>query len=85
MLPSEVQPFLAGAYLIGLSKKDGGIRSIAIGDVYRRLTGKCLSSLILSAANSFFLLFNVYVLREEAKQLYTLGETSCMSYNKMQI
>jgi len=39
LVPSEVQPFLAGAYLIGLSKKDGGIRPIAIGDVYRRLTG----------------------------------------------
>ena len=35
----EAQPFLAGAYLIGLSKKDGGIRPIAIGDIYRRLTG----------------------------------------------
>ena len=33
----EVQPFLAGADLIGLSKKDGGIRPIAIGDIYRRL------------------------------------------------
>ena len=41
--------------MIGLSKKDGGIRPIAIGDVYRRLTGKCLSSLILSEANNFFL------------------------------
>ena len=42
LVPLEMQPFLAGAYLIGLSKKDGGIRLIAIGDVYRRLTGKCL-------------------------------------------
>ena len=39
-VPSDVQPFLAGAYVIGLSKKDGGIRSIAIGDVSRKLTGK---------------------------------------------
>ena len=39
LVPQEVQPFLAGAYLIGLSKKDGGIRPIAFGDVYRRLTG----------------------------------------------
>ena len=43
--------------MIGLSKKDGGISPIALGDVYRRLTGKCLSSLILSDANSFFLPF----------------------------
>ena len=51
----EVQPFLAGAYLIGLSKKDGGIRPIAIGDIYRRLTGKCLSFLVKAEANHFFL------------------------------
>ena len=44
LVPLEVQPFLAD--LIGLSKKDGAIRPIAIGDVYRRLTG-----------NAFFLLF----------------------------
>ena len=55
LVPKDVQPFLAGAYLIGLSKKDGGIRPIAIGDLYRRLTGKCLFSLILSEANNFFL------------------------------
>ena len=57
LVPQEVQPFLAGAYLIGLSKKDGGIRPIAIGDVYRRLPGKCLSSSILSDANIYFLPF----------------------------
>ena len=55
LVPQEVQPFLAGAYLIGLSKKDGCIRPIAIGDVYRRLTGKYLSSSILSDANIYFL------------------------------
>jgi hypothetical protein len=33
--PSEVQPYLAGAFLIGLGKKDGGIRPIAIGDIFR--------------------------------------------------
>ena len=55
LAPPEVQPFLAGAYLIGLSKKGGGIRPIAIGDIYRRLTGKCLSSLVKEEANCFFL------------------------------
>ena len=51
LAPPEVQPFLAGAYLIGLSKKDGGICPIAIGDIYRRLTGKCLSALVKEEAN----------------------------------
>ena len=50
LVPLEVQPFLAEVHLIGLSKKDGGI-----GDVYRRLTGKCLFSSILSDANTYFL------------------------------
>ena len=67
-VPSEVQPFLAGAYLVGLSKKYGRIRPIAIGDVYRRLTGKCLSSLILSEANNFFLPSRCVCAPGEAKQ-----------------
>ena len=36
----EVRPVLFGARLISLKKKDGGIRPIAIGDVFRRLTAK---------------------------------------------
>jgi len=55
LVPSEIQPFLAGAFLIGLSKKDRGIHPLAIGDVFHRLTGKCLASLILDEANSYFL------------------------------
>ena len=55
LAPPKVQTFSAGAHLIGLSEKDGGIRPIAIGDVYRRLTGKCLSSLVKEEANCFFL------------------------------
>jgi len=70
----EVQPFLAGAYLIGLSKKDGGIRPIAIGDIYRRLTGKCLSFLVKEEAIIFSCLHNVCALREVERQLFTLGD-----------
>ena len=43
-------------HLISLKKYfKGGIRPIAIGDVFRRLTGKCMASLILDEANSYFL------------------------------
>ena len=38
LVPSDVQPFIAGAFLVGIGKKDGGIRPIAIGDVFLRLT-----------------------------------------------
>jgi len=37
-----VQPFLAGARLIALPKKDGGVRPVAVGECFRRLVGKCL-------------------------------------------
>ena len=55
LVPLDIQPFIAGAFLIGLSKKDGGVRPIAIGGVFRRLTGKCLAPIILDDANRYFL------------------------------
>jgi hypothetical protein len=42
LAPAEVQPYLAGARLIALSKKDGGVRPVAVGECFRRLVGKCL-------------------------------------------
>ena len=35
-------PCLAGAVLVAVPKPEGGVRPIAIGEVLRRLTGKCL-------------------------------------------
>ena len=50
LLPGEYLPLLIpscfGASLIGLSKKDGGVRPIAIGCTLRRLAAKCCSMLI---------------------------------------
>ncbi|XP_047992700.1 uncharacterized protein LOC125231302 [Leguminivora glycinivorella] len=40
MLNLQVTPYLYGASLCALSKKDGGIRPIAVGSVIRRLTAK---------------------------------------------
>ena len=40
-VPEEVAPFLSGARLHGAMKKDGGIRPIAVGNLLRRLVGKC--------------------------------------------
>ena len=42
--PVDVRPYLFGGNLIALSKKDGGLRPIAIGSVWRRLAAKCASS-----------------------------------------
>ena len=39
--PASVTPILFGGSLIALEKKDGGIRPIAVGYIWRRLTAKC--------------------------------------------
>ena len=45
-------PVLAGASLVAVPKPRGGVRPIAIGDVLRRLTGKCLMRLVRDEARS---------------------------------
>lgn len=39
-VPEEIVPILFGANLVALTKKDGGIRPIAVGSTFRRLTSK---------------------------------------------
>ena len=48
--PPSVTPHLCGASLLACHKKNGGLRSIAVGEVLRRLTSKCLSCAVRSAA-----------------------------------
>ena len=45
--PPSVIPHLCGATLLASQKKSGGLRPIAIGEVLRRLTSKCLSAHVL--------------------------------------
>ena len=40
--PSEVVPYLCGATLFACKKGDG-VRPIAVGEILRRLTSKCIS------------------------------------------
>lgn len=55
----EVSRFLAGATLVALPKMKPNalpdVRPIAIGEVLRRLTGKCLCHLLKNRAADFFL------------------------------
>ena len=45
-LPQDVLPFFFGASLIAFTKPNGGIRPIAIGNVFRRLTAKAAASAV---------------------------------------
>lgn len=53
-VPLEVQPYLAGAFLSPLIKKDGGIRPVACGDVVRRTAGKVLAKIVREKAKALF-------------------------------
>ena len=41
-LPPDVAALVSGAKLVCLPKKDGGLRPIAIGELFRRIAGKVL-------------------------------------------
>ncbi len=40
--PAQVRQVLCASSLILLTKKDGGVRPIAVGETIRRVVGKCL-------------------------------------------
>ena len=46
--PPEIVSYLCGATLLAVKKKNGGLRPIAVGEVLRRLTSKCLSRAVQS-------------------------------------
>lgn len=50
LAPPSVAEHLAGAWLVALTKKDGGLRPVAIGETLRRLVAKCLCSQVSDAA-----------------------------------
>ena len=52
--PDFVAPVLAGAGLVALPKPKGGVRPIAVGEILRRLTGKCLMTTVRDEARSYF-------------------------------
>ena len=51
---AAVAPFLAGARLVAVPKLKGGLRPIAVGELLRRLTGKCVLEAVREAARDFF-------------------------------
>ena len=53
-LPHESAPFLYACRLIPISKKDGGVRPIAVGDTLRRAAAKCLLGVDPDALAEYF-------------------------------
>lgn len=53
-VPEEVRPVFFGARLIALSKKDGGIRPIAVGLTIRRLIAKLCNTQVMRDAVDMF-------------------------------
>ena len=54
--PRSIVPQLCGARCLLSRRKGGGLRPIAVGEVLRRLTSKCLSRAIQHAPPSFYVL-----------------------------
>ena len=52
--PASLAPFIAGGNLTALPKKDNGIRPVAVGEVWRRLTAKCLCNEFKEQTSTFF-------------------------------
>ena len=50
----SVAPVLCVAHLVAVPKPKGGVRPIAIGELLRRLTGKCLMSQLHTSARQHF-------------------------------
>ena len=51
---AAVAPSLAGASLVALPKPNGGVRPIAVGEILRRLTAKCLMEAVRDEAPAAF-------------------------------
>jgi len=52
-IPHEVRPSFFGATLLPFSKKDGGIRPIAVGLTLRRLVAKAANSAVISLCSPY--------------------------------
>ena len=48
--PADVVPYLCSASLTTLKKKSGGLHSVAVGKVLRKLVSKCISLSVSSQA-----------------------------------
>ena len=52
-VPPVIIPYLCGASLVAIPKKNGGVHPIAIGDVLHCLASKCILHLVISEARCY--------------------------------
>src|SRR6218665_2453133 len=52
--PKDIRPILFGGNLIALNKESEGLRPIAIGYVWRRLTAKCANKHAITKLSAYF-------------------------------
>mgnify|MGYP003460779833 FL=1 len=80
--PTSVSTFLAGGSLTALNKFKPGclpdVRPIAVGEALRRLTGKCLCSLIKCKASEFFQPLQFGVACASGSEKVVHGLRACM-------
>ena len=50
-VPTEVTPYFCGGNLFAAVKKSGGLRPVAVGDILRRLTSKCIAYSVAGRAS----------------------------------
>jgi hypothetical protein len=60
-LPDSIFPYIAAAPVIPLKKKDGGIRPIAIGEIWRRITSKVAVRAVKLKTKKYFAPYQVGV------------------------
>ena len=68
----DTRAWITGAVLIALNKKDGGIRPIAVGEVLRRIAGKCAAAHVAGDARNHLLPHQVEVLWPQVVRLWCM-------------
>ena len=67
--PTALSPFLAGATLTALPKKDDGVRPVAVGEGWRRLTAKYLCNSYKDQASSYFFPLQIGVAQPQGTEI----------------
>eukprot|EP00731_Ephydatia_muelleri_P018057 Em0011g97a len=76
--PAAISQYMAGGSLVALRKGTQDIRPIAVGESLRRLTSKCLCSLIKEDASAFFQPFQFGVASPQGCEKVIHGLRRCL-------